>query len=218
MGQTVDFYYDLISPFAHVALARLAELPSGVDIRPVPVLLGPILSHWGQKGPAEITAKRLHTYRLAVFLGQQSGLEMRFPPRHPFNSLAAMRILAGGKADLAIVRRAFDFIFLEGRAPDNEDDLAAFAAYLGLPVSLAQEDDSKAALRANTDQAIAAGVFGVPSFGLSTNEMTAGVGVEMFWGVDAMPMLKARLNDSGFFARDPYEALVSIEIGVKRKI
>jgi len=218
MGQTVDFYYDLISPFAHVALTKFAELPTGVDIRPIPVLLGPILAHWGQKGPAEITAKRLHTYRLATFLGQQAGLKMRFPPRHPFNSLAAMRILAGGKADLAIVRRAFDFVFIEGRAPDNEDELLAFAAFLELPVALTQDDAAKAALRANTDQAIAAGVFGVPSFGLHTSEKSTGSGGELFWGVDAMPMLTARLGDAEFFTRDPYMALNDIEIGVKRKI
>jgi 2-hydroxychromene-2-carboxylate isomerase len=119
MPQTIDFFYDVISPFSHVALARIGELPSSVKIVAKPVLLGAILSHWGQLGPAEIAPKRLHTYRIATFLAQRHGVSMRFPPRHPFNPLAAMRILAGADADLAMVRRAFDFVFGEGRAPDN---------------------------------------------------------------------------------------------------
>jgi 2-hydroxychromene-2-carboxylate isomerase len=70
--RTIELHYDLISPFAHVLLARLGELPAGVSVKPVPVLLGAILNHWGQRGPAEISAKRLHTYRQSVFLGQTS--------------------------------------------------------------------------------------------------------------------------------------------------
>lgn len=213
MAQTVDFFYDLVSPFAHVALARLSDLPADVEIRPVPVLLGPILAHWGQKGPAEISAKRLHTYRLSVFLGQQSGLEMVFPPRHPFNPLAAQRVLAGGDADLKTVRRAFDFVFQMGRAPDNETDLKAFADHVGLPVALSVADESKARLRANTDAAISAGIFGVPSFSIATPS-----GAENFWGVDAMPMLAARLADEAFFERDPYKPLERVENGITRKI
>jgi 2-hydroxychromene-2-carboxylate isomerase len=127
-GRTIDFCYDLLSPFAHVALKRLDELPADVTVRPVPVLLGGILAHWGQRGPAEISAKRLHTYRLSVFLGQKHGLDIRFPPRHPFNPLKALRLLAGSDADLTHVQTAFDFVFEQGRAPDTEEELSAFAA------------------------------------------------------------------------------------------
>jgi 2-hydroxychromene-2-carboxylate isomerase len=135
--RTIDFCYDLLSPFAHVALKRLDELPADVTVRPVPVLLGAILTHWSQRGPAEISAKRLHTYRLSVFLGQKHGVEIRFPPRHPFNPLKALRLLAGSSADLPKVQTAFDFVFQQGRAPDTEEELAALAAAIGVPVSLA---------------------------------------------------------------------------------
>ena len=188
-NRTIDFHYDLISPFAHVALKRLGELPEDVTVRPVPVLLGAILGHWGQRGPAEISAKRLHTYRLSVFVGQKHGLDMRFPPRHPFNPLKPLRLLAGADADLATVKRAFEFVFEEGRAPDTDDELAAFAETVGIPLTMAADDTAKAALRANTDQAIARGVFGVPSFVCATAS-----GHEVFWGVDAFDMLLAFLD------------------------
>ncbi|KGF70334.1 hypothetical protein LL06_06055 [Hoeflea sp. BAL378] len=211
-GRTIDFAYDLISPFAHVALKRLGQLPTDVTVRPVPVLLGAILTHWGQRGPAEISAKRLHTYRLSVFLGQKHGLTMRFPPRHPFNPLKALRLLAGAGADLATVGRAFDFVFAEGRAPDTEEELQAFAAATGLDVSLAGDEAAKAALRANTDRAIAQGVFGVPSFVCATAS-----GHEVFWGVDAFDMLLAWLDDETLFTREPYRHLSAVTVGIERK-
>lgn len=216
MQTEITFYYDILSPFAHVALARLGELPGGCTVVPKPVLLGAMLSHWGQRGPAEIVPKRLHTYRLATFLGERQGLEMRFPPRHPFNPLAGLRILAGANdgagADLAMVRHAFDFVFREGRAPDNPEDLRAFAEAIGAPAALASDDVAKAALRRFTEEAIALGVFGVPSFVVATAS-----GHEVFWGVDAFDMLKGWLDNNDLFEREPYAHLAGIEVGVERK-
>lgn len=208
----ITFYYDLISPFAHVALKRLAGLPADVEVRPVPVLLGALLAHWGQRGPAEIAPKRLHTYRLAVHLAASHGIAMRFPPRHPFNPLSALRILAGADADLAMVGRAFDFVFGRGGAVDTPDGLAAFAAAVGAPVALATDDGAKARLRATTDEALARGVFGVPTFCIA-----AGNGHELFWGVDSMGMLGDWLADADLFQKEPYAHLEAVEVGVVRK-
>ncbi len=204
----IDFYFDIISPFAHVALARFGELPADVEVKPKPILLGPLLAHWGQRGPAEIAPKRLHTYRLSCFLGEKYGLAMRFPQRHPFNPLAAMRLLAGSGADLETVRKAFDFVFSDGRAPDNESDLAAFAACTGVDLALAGKQNAKDRLRALTDEAIARGVFGVPTFAVDD---------ELFWGVDAFDMLLAWLEEPEIFTRAPYAGLDQIETGIVRK-
>jgi 2-hydroxychromene-2-carboxylate isomerase len=210
--RSIDFHYDVISPFAHVALKRLEELPEGVTVRPVPVLLGAILAHWGQRGPAEISAKRLHTYRLSVFLGERHGLDIRFPPRHPFNPLHALRLLAGANADLQMVRAAFDFVFAEGRAPDTDAELAALTQRLGVPLLLASDETAKAALRANTDRAIERGVFGVPSFVADTPS-----GHEVFWGVDAFDMLLAWLETPDMFEHERYRHLNDVSVGIERK-
>ena len=212
MTRQIDFYYDIVSPFAHVALARLKELPAGTEVRPVPILLGPLLAHWGQRGPAEIAPKRLHTYRLSCFVGEKHGLAMRFPVRHPFNPLGAMRLLAGAAADVETVRKAFDFVFRDGRAPDNETELAAFASAIGVDVALASDQQAKDRLRTNTDEAIARRVFGVPTFIASGQ-----AGDEMFWGVDAFDMLLAWLGEPGMFERAPYAGLDAIETGIVRK-
>lgn len=211
-ARTIEFHYDIISPFAHVALARLGELPANVTVRPVPVLLGAILNHWGQRGPAEISAKRLHTYRQSVFLGKQHGVDIRFPPRHPFNPLKALRLLAGANANLDTVKRAFSFVFEQGRAPDTDSELKAFSEAVDIPLALASDNAAKAALRASTDQAITRGVFGVPSFVCATAS-----GHEVFWGVDSFDMLLAWLDDDTLFAREPYRHLGDVTVGIERK-
>lgn len=213
----LDFHYDLISPYAHIAFARLPELPSDVALQPRATLLGALLSHHGQVGPAEIEAKRLHTYRQAVFLGTAIGRPVVFPPRHPFNPLGALRLLAGARngkgADLAAVRGAFDFVFSLGRPVDTPDDVAALANHLGLDPQLATAEPSKAALKANTANAIAAGVFGVPSFVPVDADGAAG---PVFWGVDAFDMLLAFLEDPRLFQNAPFAALHDVTVGVRR--
>ena len=213
MQREIDFHFDIISPFAHVAMKRFGELPAGTVIRPKPVLLGGLLKHWGQRGPAEIAPKRLHTYRIATFLGETYGRPVTFPSRHPFNPLSALRILSGANADLAMVERAFDFVFGEGRATDTEAELAAFARAVGAPVELAADDAAKAKLRADTEAAIALGIFGVPSFSVKSGD-----GHEVFWGVDGFDMLKAWLAEDGaMFSREPYRHLESVEFGIERR-
>lgn len=212
MQRDITFFYDLLSPFAHIAIKRLPELPQHVAVVPKPVLLGAILSHWGQRGPAEIEPKRLHTYRQATHLAARYGVRLQFPPRHPFNPLAALRLLAGAEADLKTVERAFDFVFGTGRAVDTPEDVEAFADFVGISAEMAIDDNAKARLRANTDEAIALGVFGVPTFACEGRERT-----ELFWGVDSFDMLKDWLADDTLFERDPYAALTAVRVGIARK-
>jgi 2-hydroxychromene-2-carboxylate isomerase len=212
MTRTLTVYYDLLSPFAHIAIKQLGELPRDVVVMPRPVVLGAILAHWGQRGPAEIGPKRLHTYRQATHLASRRGVAMRFPPRHPFNPLAALRVLAGADADLAMVGRAFDFVFGQGRAVDTPEDLEAFAAAVGAPAAFAGDDAAKAKLRAFTDEAIGLGVFGVPTFVAQGR-----AGPELFWGVDSFEMLKDWLADEKLFEREPFAHLETVTVGVVRK-
>lgn len=212
MTRPITLYYDLLSPFAHIAIRRLGELPGDVIVTPKPVLLGAILSHWGQRGPAEIEPKRLHTYRQATHLAAKHGVALRFPPRHPFNPLAALRLLAGAQADITVVAKAFDFVFEQGRAIDTPEELGAFAQMLHLPADLASAEASKTLLRQNTDEAIAAGVFGVPTFLAGSDDAR-----ELFWGADSFDMLRDWLADDTLFTREPYAALAKVSVGIARK-
>ena len=56
-----DWYFDFVSPFAYLQSEQLALLPPRIGIRYRPVLFAGLLSANGQKGPAEIPAKRFGT-------------------------------------------------------------------------------------------------------------------------------------------------------------
>lgn len=203
----VAWYFDIVSPFAYLALPRVLALAETRPVTMRPILFGALLAKWGQLGPAEIAPKRLHTYRLVQYQAAQAGLRLRFPPRHPFRSLDAMRLLVALEAPVQAVRNVFDFVWGEGRDPGTERD--ALATRLGIPdaEALVAQTGAKDRLRFLTEDAAEAGIFGVP---------TLAIGRELFWGADAMPMAGAFLADPDLFMTPEMARLKALPIGVER--
>ena len=73
----------------HLAYDRL---PDDLEITLKPVLFAGLLGHWDMKGPAEIPAKRVQTYRYCHWLAEKRGIPFKAPPRHPFNPLPLLRL------------------------------------------------------------------------------------------------------------------------------
>ncbi|MEW6022258.1 MAG: DsbA family protein [Pseudomonadota bacterium] len=201
------WYYDLISPFAYLHFHSLAPLRERLQIEPVPVLFAGMLKHWGTKGPAETAPKRLHTYQYCVWQASVQGLPFRMPPRHPFNPLAAQRLMVALEAGDDVVGKAFGFIFGEGRDPELEFD--ALAERLGVrePAGLIGRPEVKQQLIANTQEAIDAGVFGVPSLVLRG---------QVFWGNDTVAWATRFLDEPSLFERPEYAAARATGVGVVR--
>lgn len=199
----IDWYFDPISPFAFLSWPIMRRLGETHELLPRPVLLAGLLDHHGQKGPAEIPAKREFTYRFVQFQAEQAGVRLRFPPAHPFNPLAALRLCVAAGSTPEAVSAVLDWIWCEGRTADSIEALAPLAARLGIGDAAAAvaAPEVKAALRGNFESALAAGVFGVP---------TAVVQGQCFWGQDALPMLQTFLRDPGMFDRDPYPNLARL--------
>lgn len=189
----VDWYFDFISPYAWLQAERLHELPASVELACKPVLFAGLLKHWGQLGPAEIEPKRRFTYRYALWRATRMGLPCKAPSAHPFNPLRLLRlaIVLGGEREAML--RLFRFVWCEGKRPDDDADWAALTTELGLPDADARvaAPEAKLQLRRNTEQAIAQGVFGVP---------TLVVDGELFWGVDATDMALEFLAGDPLFA------------------
>lgn len=204
-----DWYFDFISPFAWLQLHKLPALRQRLEIRPVPLLFGALLDSLGQLGPAEIPGKREFTYRFVQWQAQRQGVPLRFPPGHPFNPLHALRlcIAAGGGWDA--VERIFAHVWEHGAAADSVEALRPLAAQLGIAdIDTALAADSvKHTLRQNTEQALAAGVFGVP---------TLKIGGEVFWGDDATGMALDYLDDPETFRRGEYARIATLPQAVRR--
>jgi 2-hydroxychromene-2-carboxylate isomerase len=134
---TATWYFDVISPFAYLALGEIEDLTKSVAIAYRPILFAGLLQHWKHLGPAEIPPKRIHTYRLCVFEAQRRGIPFRFPPTHPFNPLKPQRLLTALKADPRAVRTVMDGIWREGLDLATEANWNATCTALGLDAAAA---------------------------------------------------------------------------------
>ena len=195
-------HLDFISPYAYLAFEHLPQALEGLSYSVAyrPVLLGALLKHHGQLGPAEIPAKRSWTYRHVLWLGHAHGIPIRMPATHPYNPLPHLRLALATSADGDISRYVAETLFREvwrsGGEPGDPARLAALAATLR-PQRDAGGEAVKAHLKANTDAAIARGVFGVPAFEVDDR---------LFWGFDGLAMLRAYLHGEPWFDGPDWDA------------
>jgi 2-hydroxychromene-2-carboxylate isomerase len=209
------FHFDPVSPFAYLAFEALPQVLEGcsylVDYRPL--LFAGLLQHHGQKGPAEIEPKRAWTFRHVAWQAHRLGLPLQTPAMHPFNPLALLRLMlacapAGGLPNRRVAEAVLHHVWRGGGAA--ADDPARLAA---LTAALAPQRDPagaevKAELRALTEAAVAAGIFGVP---------TVEVDGRHFWGLDALPMLAAYLKDDTWFDGPSWDDAGRPRAGVVRR-
>ena len=202
----VRFFFDFVSPYAYVAWTQIHRIVEahGRAVEPVPVLFAGLLDAHGTKGPAEVPAKRVYVFKDASRKAHAFGLPpLAPPPSHPFNPLLALR-LCSLPQPAAQRRRLIDALYAAtwagGGGVDAPERVRTILERLGLDaaamLAAAAQPEVKATLKASTDAAIAAGVFGVP---------TALVDGELFWGVDALPHLDEFLAGRDPLAKDALE-------------
>jgi 2-hydroxychromene-2-carboxylate isomerase len=204
-----DWYFDFISPFAYLQSERLASLAPAIRIRYRPVLFAGLLEAHGQKGPAEIAAKRLFTYRFVVWQAARLRIPIKFPHEHPFNPLPLLRLAIARDCAPEAIHRIFRFVWRDGRLPDLPIEWAELAHDLGVPDAHSRiaDPEVKDALRRNTEEAIARGVFGVP---------TLAIGDALFWGLDATEMARDYAAAGCRFTDPEYARVASLPEGVQR--
>ena len=186
----IRFYFDYESPNAYIAWTQLPSLARryGFDVEPVPILYAALLDANGQLGPGEQPTKGLwmakNMWRKAALLG----IPLNKPAFLPFNPLRALRVSIlplEEQVRTALIGALFEAVWVRGLHVSEPGVVEGVLDELGLPgaelVARAQSPEIKAQLRAQTDQAIAKGVFGVPSML---------VGDELFWGYDDFPYLE----------------------------
>ena len=194
----ITFYLDFISPYAYLAFEKLPEALMGhsVSVSYKPILFAALLKHHGQLGPAEIPGKREWTYRQVLWLARQNGIDLQLPAQHPFNPLGLLRLaLACSESGLPnryVCETIFRHVWQGGEDASDAQRLKILTAQLA-PTRDVNDELAKIQLRANTDDAIAKGVFGVPTFEVDG---------KLFWGLDALPMLKAYLDGDASFDSD----------------
>ncbi|WP_036593801.1 2-hydroxychromene-2-carboxylate isomerase [Ottowia thiooxydans] len=208
----IDFYLDFISPYAYLAFERLPQALEGLsyEVTYRPILFAGLLKHHGQLGPAEIDGKREWTYRQVAWLAHTNGISLRMPHAHPFNPLPLLRLALAcasqGTPNRYQCETIFRHAWSQGGVADDVTRLAALTRQLN-PSRDPAGSEVKQELKSATQAAISAGLFGVPSMVVDGR---------VFWGFDALPMLRAYLEgDRGF--DQIWTAPEGVEQGLRRE-
>ena len=211
MARHADWYFDFISPYAYLQFKHLHKLPEDLELSLKPVLFAGLLGHWQHKGPAEIPAKRVQTYRHTHWLAKKLGVPFKTPPAHPFNPLRVLRLACALDSDHAVVEALFNFIWGGGGDVDDDNALGKIAARFGVDdlAATINQDQVKATLRSNTEEAIARGVYGVPTFALDQ---------ELFWGFDSTEMLLDYLADPALLHSVEMQRLANLPSAATRRM
>lgn len=186
--QTVDWYFDYLSPYSYLQRFRFGELPDDVEVRHRPVLLAGLLNHWGTSGPAETPPKKTHLFRHLKWLAGRMGVPFEPPPAIPFNPLRALRLTIALGSAPEVVETLFACVWQKGLRPDDEDGWRAMARAVGVTDAdtRIRAPGVKDTLLANGEDAVASGVFGVPTFVADGHP---------FWGIDTTDFLIDYLRD-----------------------
>lgn len=212
----ITFYLDFISPYAYLAFEALPEALMGLSysVSYTPVLFAGLLKHHGQLGPAEIAPKRDWTYRQVLWLAHSRGIPLQIPASHPFNPLALLRLALACSPESTpqapnryVCETIFRHVWRGGAEAVDPQRLQALAMQLAPPRD-PEGATVKAQLKSSTDQAIAQGVFGVPAFAVDD---------KLFWGLDALAMLRDYLLGSPWFDGPDWSSVAAISSGASRR-
>ena len=195
MSKTVEFYFDFGSPTTYLAWTQLPTIcaETGATLLYRPMLLGGVFQATGNASPVTIPSKGRFMLQDLQRYAKRYQVPMQFNPHFPINTLTLMRGAVGLQ-----MRRPADFeryvaavyhaMWVE---PQNLGDAAVLAAALqraGFDVeallALVNDPEVKARLVANTEEAVARGVFGAP---------TVFVGPQMFFGQDRLDFVREAL-------------------------
>ena len=198
MSDSVDYYFSPQSPWAYLGHQRLADIArtAGVAINVLPVDFGGKVFPVSGGLPLAQRAAQRQAYRLVELkrFSEHLGLPLNLRPKYfPVSGDAAARlIIAVDTIDGPAAAMKLSGAVLRGVWVDEVDiadvqALAALLAALRLPADRLDDARSQAVLEryeADTRAAIAAGVFGAPSY------VIAG---EIFWGQDRLDFVERRL-------------------------
>jgi 2-hydroxychromene-2-carboxylate isomerase len=212
----ITFYLDFISPYAYLAFEHLPQALQGLSysVSYRPVLFAGLLKHHGQLGPAEIAPKRDWTYRQVLWLAHSKGIALQMPATHPFNPLALLRLATAcstsfetGSPNRYVCETVFRHVWQGGADAADAQRLEALAQQLAAQHHV-QVEEAKVLLKNSTDEAVSKGVFGVPAFEVDG---------KIFWGLDALPMLRDYLAGDAWFAGADWDGVSKVAVGIARK-
>ncbi|MBV6825488.1 2-hydroxychromene-2-carboxylate isomerase [Pseudomonas sp. PD9R] len=196
MSKTVEFYFDLGSPATYLAYTQLPKICERTDSQLIyiPILLGGVFKATGNASPATVPAKGHYMFQDLDRYAKRYGVPLKFNPHFPINTLMLMRAVTGMQLRhperfAAFIDCLFKALWVDGRSLDEPVTVAAVLIQSGFDpnqvLALTADEEVKAALKHNTEQAVQRGVFGAPSMFVNN---------QLFFGQDRLDFVLEALS------------------------
>lgn len=196
MGKTVEFFFDVGSPAAYLAFRRLPALceAAAATLHWRPMLLGGVFQATGNQSPVNIPAKGRYLFADLQRCARRHGIPFRQNPHFPVNTLTLMRMATGLQLRepqrlVPYVDAMYRAIWVDGLDMNDPTVVAGVLREAGFEpeavMALAGDPEVKQRLKDDTQEAVARGVFGAPTFFVDG---------EMYWGQDRLDFVKEALE------------------------
>ncbi len=195
MGRKLEFFFDYGSPTTYLAYTQIGRIVerTGATLVWKPMLLGGIFKATGNQSPAMVPAKGSHMGQDLARFAARYGVPLTFNPHFPINTLFMMRatyVAEDDKRLIDFIDMCFKSMWVEPKNMGDPEVIAqVFMAHGFDPDYYAQrtgEAAIKDKLKAVTEEAVARGVFGAPTFFVDTDEM--------FFGQDRLDFVEEALK------------------------
>lgn len=194
--KTFEFWFDFGSPAAYLAFTQIPSIEAETGAKAIycPMLLGGVFQATGNHSPATIPAKGKYIFNDFNRYAKRYGVPFNSNPHFPINTLLLMRGASGLQQQQpeqfsAYCNAVFQAIWVDSLNMNDPHTVGICLHKAGFDpqklMTLANEQETKDALKTATTDAVSRGVFGAPTFF---------VGNQMFWGQDRLDFVKEALQ------------------------
>ena len=182
MSNHIDFYFDIISPYAYIAYKKILKI-NNVNFKFKPILLGGLHNLAGITAPAFNKYKMKNMQNDCELVAKKNNISFKWNSKFPINSLNIMRgyLCVENSKKEEYLNSFFEAYWKDDKDLSNEENIKILLKKLKIDehdfFNLIKNQDTKNKLKQFTQEAFEKEVFGAPTFIVNN---------KIFWGQDRL--------------------------------
>jgi len=182
MNDDIDFYFDIISPYAYIAYKKILKIKD-INFKLKPILLGGLHNLAGITAPAFNKYKMKNMQNDCELVAKKNNISFKWNSKFPINSLNIMRgyLCVKDNKKEEYLNNFFEAYWKEDLDLSNEENIKILLKKLKIDehdfFNLIKNQDTKDKLKQFTQEAFEKEVFGAPTFIVNN---------KIFWGQDRL--------------------------------